>query len=776
MIKRRLHPRMAIVVLLFIFGFILSNWNQLYRFAYDSERSANGPIANYDEFQAERFSEFLAAGFPLTHSLRICDEGLPEYSVFNWFRWFSNFAIWLVLLCAVLLYQRNIERRRPENGKRQLYVTDLLVITSTIAACLAAWRYHEARFSNEQELSDAISNRGGSMVRSVWLPGNMIGGIAVNVSRTRSAQIVLKEADNVLLRRVLQLERLTSLCLDGGDYDLKMLNDLSEKPLLRELRISGRTITPELIQSIGRIEQLKSLNLMNTSVTVEDLQKLNGLSRLQYLVLLDTDVPLSEISTLPFASNLRGLVVPRPGIGGSERITIVSWPRLEHFVVSSRRQPRNKTDISIELNDLPKLLQVKIDCVLPVDIKLTNLPSLAIVDAVRISQGDLRNFGGLRAGNLQVKNVPRLKSLKLHGPDLETIELHAPNLQSLAILENGLEKDVDSSATFPTRLEIQSRLPSSVLTQTVLDGLAGSVGPRQLEIYADLSNASLAPVFQNKSLQSIDLSRSLVKSKQLAGLGGIEHLNDIWLGDILMSGKEDDATWLTQEFAMRSKVHVLGHITGIIDIENNRSLTTLRLRPSTWEGYPVVLAIDGLRLVRVTNLKDNIVIENELNFLQIVESPSITGLSFRRPLPKGTSINGLRDLTHFDASGPNLTDEVLSAVLECPNLKELSITDSCVSKEGLCRLNSLTQLQSLQLSGSQVDETVMRAFVSIPSLTQLILRNTKIDNETIDLLKNAPSGTKLSIYLVQCEFEKKKILELAEERPSFQIRTTPGFN
>jgi hypothetical protein len=41
------------------------------------------------------------------------------------------------------------------------------------------------------------------------------------------------------------------------------------------------------------------------------------------------------------------------------------------------------------------------------------------------------------------------------------------------------------------------------------------------------------------------------------------------------------------------------------------------------------------------------------------------------------------------------------------------------------------------------------------------------------LLKNAPSGTKLSIYLVQCEFEKKKILELAEERPSFQIRTTP---
>jgi hypothetical protein len=70
----------------------------------------------------------------------------------------------------------------------------------------------------------------------------------------------------------------------------------------------------------------------------------------------------------------------------------------------------------------------------------------------------------------------------------------------------------------------------------------------------------------------------------------------------------------------------------------------------------------------------------------------------------------------------------------------------------------------------------MRAFVSIPSLTQLILRNTKIDNETIDLLKNAPSGTKLSIYLVQCEFEKKKILELAEERPSFQIRTTPGFN
>lgn len=546
MTNRRLHQRMAIAVMLFIVGFVLSNWNQSYRFAYDSERIAIEQIVNYDEFQPEPFSEFQAAGFPLTHYFRICEDGLPDYSAFYWYRWFSNIAIWFMLLCAILLYQLHIGRRRPENGNRQLYVTDLLVITTTIAAFLASWRFHEAQFSTKQELAAAISNRGGSMVRSVWFPGNMIGRIAVSFHRTRAEQIVLKEADNALLGKVLQLERLTSLCLDGGNYDLKLLNDLAEKPLLRELRISGRTITPELIKSIGRIEQLKSLNLMNTNVTAEDLQKLKGLFRLKYLNLLDTDIRLSEISSLPFANNLRGLVAPRPDIGGSEKIAIVGWPRLEHFVVRSRRQPRSKTDVSIELNDLPELLQVKIDCILPVDIKLTDLPLLATVDAVRANQDDWRNFGGLRARNLQVKNVPRLKSLKLHGPDLETIELHAPNLQSLAILENGLWNDVNLGAAIQTISQNQSRLPSSVLNPSVLQGLADSVGPRQLEIYADLSNASLAPVLQNKSLQSIDLSRALVKSEHLGELSGIEHLSDIWLGDIVMSGNEEEVTWLTQ--------------------------------------------------------------------------------------------------------------------------------------------------------------------------------------------------------------------------------------
>ncbi len=775
MTNRRPQFYVPVVGTLFFFAFILCNWNLTYRFAYDSEKVSKSYAINHNEFLAEPFVEYDAAGFPLTHYLRIRDDGFPDFTVFFWHRWFSNLAIWSGLLCAVLFYHRSIERRRSANGSRQLYVTDLFMITSFIAACLAAWRFVEAQSGEEQKLSETIAEKGGCMVRSLWFPGNMLGRIAVNFNRTRAVQVVMKDADDALLRRTLQLERLTSLCLDGGDYDLQILRNLGKKPLLRELRISGRDINPELIQAISRIKQLNSLNLMNTNVTADDLHKLNGLPRLKYLNLLHTSVRLSEIATLPFANTLHGIVVPHPENGESDRFEINGWPRLEHFVCNSRHEPTSKTTVSIELRDLPCLSQVKVDCLQTIDLKLSALPSLTGVDVIHSSEESWRKFGGLRTRNLVVEQLPRLKSLKLHGPDLETIELREPNLESLAILDGGLDS-ANSQATTLQQARSEKPSPRTLrsLSPMVLLGLAKSAGPSRLEIYGDLSNASLEPILQNKSIKTLDLSRAILRSEQLSKSSGIQNLTEVWLGDICISGKGEDATWITQEFIKSSQVHFAGRIIGPLDLENNHSLTTLRLGSGPWPfRMRTDLAIDGLRLFRVTNLKDSIRVQNELSFLQIDGAPSITGLWFDRPLPKGASLKGLRDLTHFNARGANLTDEVLSAVLECPNLAILSIADANVSKEVLSRLASLTQLQSLDIDGTQLDESVLRDFVSIPSLKTLVLRNAKLDKKSIEALINAPERAELSLYLVQCEFEKKLIVELANERPSFQVRTTP---
>ncbi len=763
--NRKSSHRVAIIATFFFFGFLFSQWNQTYRYAYDSERISNGPIVNYDEYLSDPFVEYQAAGFPLMHYLCICEEGFPDFVAFYWFHWFANIAIWLGLLTIVLFYDVSIARRRQENGSRQFYINDIMIITAVTAACLSAWRFAETRSKFELDLSQSISNDGGSMVRSLWLPQNTLGRITVNLNRTRVSQIVLKNSDDTLLRRTLELPRLSSLCLDGGTYDLQLLKCLAEKPFLRELRISNRVLTPDLIDSVREIKQLRSLNLMNTNITADDLRKLSDLPRLKYLNLLHTGVRLSEIPSLSLANQLHGIVVPHPESGQAEQITISDWPRLQFFVCNARRQPSNTATVSIELKNLPKLEQIKIDCLQDMDFQFVNLPSLSTVDVIHANEKSWRTFGGLRARHIVANQVPKLKELKLHGPELETITLNEPNLETLAILSDGLAPDssLDARLRFPTRPQNPPMRSIRSIKPTVFRGLESSVGPSRLEIYADLSKASLDLIFKNRSIRALDLSRAVLSSKQLRQIGESENITEIWLGDFSIAGEDID--WLNSQFFRDTRIHSVGQVVGKLEIEENHSLTSLRLEstiPRSEYLRFAHLAIDSLRLIHVTKLSHTINVIGDLDSLYIDDTPSITGLSFHCPIPKGSVIKGLRDLTQFSANGKHLTDEVISAVLDCPNLTILEIQDSSVSNAMFCKIASLERLSHLVVSGSPLDELALRAFALSPSLKYLQLSKTKLDEKSIAALTSAPATALKSIYLDHCEVESDLLLKLAE--------------
>ncbi len=756
--NRKSSHRVAIIATFFLFGFLFSQWNQTYRYAYDSERISIGPIVNYNEFLSDPFVEYQAAGFPLMHYLCICEEGFPDFVAFYWFPWFANIAIWLGLLTAALLYDRNIQRRWLNNGGRQLYVSDLLIITAVTAACLSAWRFAEARSKVELDLSQSISNDGGSMVRSLWLPQNAFGMITVNFNRTRAIQIVLKNSDDTLLRRTLELPRLTSLCLDGGTYDFQLLKCLAEKPFLRELRISNRVLTPDLIDCVREIKQLRSLNLMHTNITADDLRKLSDLPRLKYLNLVHTGIRLSEIALLPFRGTLHGIVVPLPDDGEPDQLEIDAWPRLQYFVCNSHRVPSGTAAVSIELKNLPKLEQVKIDCLQVMDLRLVNLPMVMSVGVIQSNEKSWSSFGGLRARHLVVNQVPKLKELKLHGPDLETIALHEPHLESLSILEDGFTPDLSVLARIRSQPQSQVRRAVSSINPTVFDGLASSVGPSRLEIVADLSNAPLDKIFKNNSINALDLSRAVYRFEQLKQPRLIQNMSEIWLGDNSLTG--EDIAWLANQFTNATRLRYSGKIVGPLDLENEYSLISLECE-NTSQGS-VYAGIGGLRLFHVAKLADQISVFGDLRFLYIDDAPSITGLTFHRPIPKGSVIKGLRDLTQFRASGKHLTDEVISAVLECPNLTSLEIQDSSVSNAMFCKIASLERLSRLVVGGSQLDESALRAFALSPSLKYLQLSKIKLDEKSIAALTSAPAIALKSLHLDHCEVEIELILKLAE--------------
>ena len=730
--------RNSAAAMLLLCGFFATNWLYNYHEVFVGELSGSQPEFEFNEFPKDDVSsDYAAAGFPQRYLLRVREEGVPDVRIFRWQPLLVNIAVWFGLFGLSMIYEWRKYCLNRDEGRRAIHISDLLVVTLVVATLFSSWQSIESQFRAELAIAEEIAANRGNVVRSTWLPLNGIIPSYFYTKFMRIKCVVVSAPDDDLLRRILSLESLSTLQIGGGNYDLRRLDSICRSPFLRELRISGRALDPPTIAAIGGAKQLVSLNLMRTNVTSQALQQFGEMPRLKYLNLIHTDVKLSELSRFPFSMSLRGIALPHPVDGEEDYLKLDGWPELKYLVCNEYDEGPNNTPVSIELSNFPKLEQIMIDGFQIVDLKLDRLPSLIKVDKIHAQWQSRLAFEeslprNLRVRRLSIEQVPKLHTVSVHGPDLETIEIREPNLGTLAI--EAYKMLAEGALGYGNSFRSEPLVKPSAA-----EGLGASLGPTRLVLGGDLTETEFSTIAQNDSIQFLDIGTGEHLSELHEKLGKFRSVKEISLGVTPVNGR--DIAELTSKLPNLERIHFNTSQLGRLRIENNDKLISLG-QPKAPATY---LQLDAIRLVNATKLVDRFELPLGMNHVHIENVPCLKGLGFHDKMPKGAVLKGLRDLDYFAGGGPNLNDELLSAVLDCNKLEKLIIAYAGASIESLSRVGTLEHLKYLDLTGTKVDDQVVRQWTHLRELRTLHMDNVAISDQSMEWVGGLTNLESLSI-------------------------------
>ncbi len=184
-----------------------------------------------------------------------------------------------------------------------------------------------------------------------------------------------------IVSKVLERSQLRGLGLGGNSYDMRLLDKLSDYPLLAELRISGREFDQAALAAIANAKQVESLTLSHTNITASALRALGDMPRLRYLDIEHTDVVLSQLEPPAFYRQIEVLHLPRPEVGRDDSLTLEGWDRLRVLRCDDRVGHRNRSVVRLELRQLPQLEKVETRLPSAYDLVFLQLPKLKTISA-----------------------------------------------------------------------------------------------------------------------------------------------------------------------------------------------------------------------------------------------------------------------------------------------------------------------------------------------------------------------------------------------------------
>ena len=545
----------------------------------------------------------------------------------------------------------------------------------------------------------------------------------------RLTSVSLASPKSELLSKVAKIDTLQSLSISGGDYDLRSLDDLPQRGMLHELRIMGRKLDEGAIAMIAGCKSLQYLNLMRTNITADGVKALGDMPRLRELNLIHTDVKLSEFTDPPVAKSLRYISLPHGPAGTSDELLIENWPELEGIECVECDTFRNTKPVAFKVRNCPQLQKITLDVLQDFELTLENLPELkSIVGAayqikMRIKETEF------------TPTIPTLSKIDFKAvPNLGVTNFLADRLQSIQIAD---APQLALCFNFPSTNDAMiggevepSTTVSASIRQNWVNDLGKSDGPGKLSFTTmPVSDLDLTPLKQNKSLKAFDLSATdLTDYSQLSG-AGIEVLR---MPNRPFSAK--DIERLARSLPNLKELLFERFTMSDLQLENMPTLKKIFNQQNTMGQFAmpnIRLRLEKIRLVNMPELTEDIDLFPFVSKINIENAPSLTGLSFERPMPAGATVQGLRDLRYFAAGGATMNDAVMREVLNCKGLQKLTLAYSAVSPEMLQRIGELSSLKYLVLTGSQVNDAVLASWSNTAELKTLALDKTQITSASL---------------------------------------------
>ena len=793
-LRRKQNVQVVSASVLLLVGLLVSNWiYSIQVISLGSERTranlvlddANVITSTIDGLLTESEGKYWAGGWPFKYYVRVEHAGLPPLVVWSLYKTTLNGLVWILFALILWGYFRLTNRgKTPESGTArprtgQVGLMDLLIVMLVIALGFGYWRLWIRRLNDEKELVSSIEKMGGNCELGIIVPKILTTYLPevylTNFSRIVSARLELPSEE--LLKRVMQLPELRRLRLGGGNYDLKQLSLLRELPYLSELRVSGRELDGATIAAIGSCKQLVSLNLMRTNVSTEGMQAMSQMPRLGKLNLVHTAVDFSKLESLIWSKTLTELVLPHPGNssptdhalgdGVCSRISLRGWPVLQTLICNEFDELENRSCVELDISDCPRLKTIALDTLQRFDLILNNLPALESVKSVD-SQWRTRVRNTERIGcdpwvrRLVLGDAPKLKNLNLFGRDLEELRFESTSTPYLGITSeyrttqtdnrNGFTLQERKSLMYLDDIPLESR-------QRWINELGKVNGPTKVDLsWLDIRGVDLSPLRHNKGTRELDLSWTNVAARQLIKLEGFTSLETL-----ILNGSDIDGAGISRALAKLPDLRMLR-----VKSENIRELnleSLEKLETVFLESKPQELG--RLRLVSMPNLRDSFEIHGPLTACELVDIPSVQGLSFQSNLPNRTTIRGLRDLRFFAAGGLGVTDAMVAEVLNCKQLRSLTLAYATrVTAPMLARIAELTELEYIALPGCNVDDKVVKSLAGCKKLTSLILDDTRVTDasfvglELSGLRQFSVNHTKVTEQLVRKAIANQSIAKL----------------
>ena len=209
--------------------------------------------------------------------------------------------------------------------------------------------------------------------------------------------------------------------------------------------------------------------------------------------------------------------------------------------------------------------------------------------------------------------------------------------------------------------------------------------------------------------------------------------------------------------------------TAVLDVEIKRW--------SSSNEWRMILLHQLSKLKRIRSIKMTVGGEYADELLQAVSDSSElreVDLSFTSLTNEGLRhVATYRLLESLDLSSTRITDAGLSACSALPLLSKLSLSGTSINDQGIRAFQSLAGLQSLDLSNTNVSDSAIPFLRGLPRLQTLDLCSTLVTDAAIDSLAQFPALA--SVDLTSSLVSHEAVQKFAGRRPKVDVAWSPSL-
>jgi hypothetical protein len=99
-----------------------------------------------------------------------------------------------------------------------------------------------------------------------------------------------------------------------------------------------------------------------------------------------------------------------------------------------------------------------------------------------------------------------------------------------------------------------------------------------------------------------------------------------------------------------------------------------------------------------------------------------------------------------DLDSPLVTDATLDLLAGCPEVEQLSISDTSITDDGLAALEALTRLRAVYINTRGITNDSLRHLSRVQGLETVTIENSDIDDDGLVHLQSARKLRRLSLY------------------------------